>query len=909
MIKHEQQTGRLEKKHFFSECNNFSRLNLYCLFFRDARVFITVVFLVCVASDMYAGGVQLSSKTVFGSPRNIYEIDSTGVKLCSVQICDLEFDGVTDSVPIKAGYAVKDIKSGKIVGSFYYEYTVCPQKKIISMRWNPLGNPEKLADPKNENYEIKVTVQDNNGLIEEKIFTVKIQGIKASLDNIEMKNRPRSSDYYSKLRQEGVIHSAMIGTINISGLVGDKWKLLNNSRRIGVETVDIREWWFALQPSSESYDWSRLDNNVKWAKELGIPVILSVVWAAGMKPDWFKDFKCMFSASKDVSVYPYTDTNPSLSSPKFREIFIELSRKLVERYRNEDVVMGFHVSLCDNDVYTRDISLHDVIRNNKKGESEKNFIGDYSEYAANGFRKYVEDKYKTITALNNVYNAHYSGFAEIELPKPMWNERLDRRPIWFDFQIFKSQVMADLRDEQFSVMRALTADRWLYAFVLRPGILDILLKPFKKHNAIANVSIYGPVINEAFGYIARKNDVKVITEDFWSPLVVTRETYDSQLLQNIASGSVGHIGVRPTTGKGVYAGDYAKMTPIFHKMAKSRPTSKTLGIMRSVSLELAREKTFNIPYYHRGNDKVGGDELSGTGPNFMRTVAYCGCAYDYFTDYSDLAELPYKLILDYDSEIMSEDAMNRIVKYVKDGGNLVLFADSGKYTPSLDSGNNQKISNQISGATDMDTSDTASHSQDILLKKFGFPYRFNKTAFCMEVEEAESIWKDIKGLKLNLIGDIPGEMDKRFRVLAEREDHKPAVIEWTVEKGKVLLVTGVLDWNLSCDKDVRESLSSKFLQCAIKWAGGEKDVDYEGAKNIRSSLTVKDGSYFLICYNDDSEKQACTIKVNVPDARNYQVIDMLENAVVEKVISSKKLKNIGIQLSIEGKRCRVFEIK
>ncbi|MCX7918337.1 MAG: beta-galactosidase [bacterium] len=810
----------------------------------------------------------------FISGENMVYTVSSGIN--SVFIADIEFDNISNEIAIPFQFAVFDSKTQRQVYHYRYSVGLRSQQKKISLRWNPLSFPKRIQ-PDHEQYYVTLQVQYEQNILLDTTFSLVIKGVSAILQEIEKKNQPVSKEYLHKLLTDDVIYSAMHGCANVTGWTSSKWDLYDR-KLAGCEVVDVRQWWYLLEPEPEKFDWELLDNHVQWAEELGIPIIISIVWSEGMKPLWITGNDYM--AQPNISItHPHNLLSyapgfsiPSYASDSFRLAVLNLTRKVVERYRSRDIILGWNISFCNNDNLYTEVPVWDVDAWVHGDTSKPLYLLDYSSHARNAFQQYLKQRYP-LTEINRRYGNYYNNYPEIDLPQPQWTHRLDRRPIWFDFQLFKVDLISKLREQQFQVIRALDSTRWIYGFGLRPGILDTYLIPFKKYHAIFNASIYGPFTNEVYGHICRKNGVRCLTEDYWIPPAVTREVFDAEMLQNFRSGVIGHIGLRPVSTQGIYTGDFARWRPVFHELARAKPISKSIGILGSFATQLAREKTFYTSYYFRGN------ELINNGVNFIDTINDSGFSFEWFSDYSDLTELPYKLIIDLDSEILPESTMNRLVHYVQAGGHLLVFADSGRYTPT-------------------------SESDASLLKKLGFMYPLKEQGTTQRIQTVQKGWERIIGLPIHFPIELPKKISKQYTVYAYRQDGTPGIIGWRLGKGSVYFISGVVDWK----SNDQNGYCSWLLDIIAHYAGCHRDVKLHGGTNIRSVLLQKDSVYYLICYNETTQNQHVTVQVNLPPANNYMVTDCYNDTVIYPHITGKELTQTGISVVLESKRAMVWRI-
>ena len=153
----------------------------------------------------------------------------------------------------------------------------------------------------------------------------------------------------------------------------------------GVDTVTLNVFcWAALQPSEDVYDFLVLDGIIKTVSGAGMKICLATgtathpAWMARKYPDILRvnidGTKRKFGARQ----------NSCPSSPAYRLFSTRLARRLAERYGKLENLIAWHVS----------------------NEYESICYCDNCEKA---FRKWLEQKYKTIGALNKAWNTSFWG--------------------------------------------------------------------------------------------------------------------------------------------------------------------------------------------------------------------------------------------------------------------------------------------------------------------------------------------------------------------------------------------------------------------------------------------------------------------------------------------------------------------
>ncbi len=171
-------------------------------------------------------------------------------------------------------------------------------------------------------------------------------------------------------------------------------------RRAGVNLVSVGVFsWAILEPSPGQYDFAWLDRLLDLLHGHGIRVALGTPTAA--PPAWFyashPDSRAVTRDGVVLGAGSRGMVSPS--SPAYRAAALSIATALAERYGNHPALALWHV-------------------HNEYGVP----VGhDYSEHALVAFRRWLEQRYRTLPALNDAWGTlfwgqYYHQWAEIGLP-------------------------------------------------------------------------------------------------------------------------------------------------------------------------------------------------------------------------------------------------------------------------------------------------------------------------------------------------------------------------------------------------------------------------------------------------------------------------------------------------------------
>ena len=196
----------------------------------------------------------------------------------------------------------------------------------------------------------------------------------------------------------------------------------------GIDTVTLNVFsWAALQPSEDTYDFSRLDRIMTLCRENGLKVVLATSTAA--HPAWMaKKYPEILRTEADGRRRKFGSRHNSCpNSPVYRRFSVALAEKLAQRYGDWDNVIAWHIS------------------NEYGGEC-------YCENCETAFRGWLKARYGTLEALNKAWDTAFWSHTfydwdEIVLPNYQsehWGwERSTFQGISLDYRRFNSDSMLE----------------------------------------------------------------------------------------------------------------------------------------------------------------------------------------------------------------------------------------------------------------------------------------------------------------------------------------------------------------------------------------------------------------------------------------------------------------------------------
>ena len=192
--------------------------------------------------------------------------------------------------------------------------------------------------------------------------------------------------------------------------------------------------WAALEPQEGVFNFDWLDKVINDIHSIGGNVILAT--PSGARPAWLsqKYPEVLRTNSRNEKMLHGNRHNHCFSSPIYREKIGIMNRKLAERYKNHPAILMWHVS------------------NEYSGEC-------YCEYCKSYFRKWIQEKYVTLDALNHTYwsafwSHTYTCFSQVEPPSPIGENSV--HALTLDWMRFITHQTIDFYRHEIAPLRELS---------------------------------------------------------------------------------------------------------------------------------------------------------------------------------------------------------------------------------------------------------------------------------------------------------------------------------------------------------------------------------------------------------------------------------------------------------------------
>jgi len=469
-----------------------------------------------------------------------------------------------------------------------------------------------------------------------------------------------------------------------------------NMAKMGFEFTHFAEFaWAQLEPEEGRYDFKWLDRSLQLADKYKLKVILCTstatppVWLVRNHPD-------VLAIEEDGTQMDHgSRQHATFSSNYYRQYSMKMIAELGKRYGKDTRVVGWQL---DNE--------------------PRRFL-DYGKDAAQRFRDWVKQKYKTIDAVNKVWGTNfwsgtYTDFQEINIPKHrQWGMNLHQQ---LDHYRFADEETATFLDEQARVLRKYTSpDQYITSnYIPMYDVGYVGMSKELDFVAYTRYMVYGGDRGIGpKGYRVGEYSRIAMANDFFRPL---KGAYGVMELQ---PGQVnwGSINPQPLPGAmrmwlwHVFAGG-SKFTCTYRYRAPLygyeqyhygivgtdgvTPTPGGLEFSQFIQeINLLRKKydakaQLPKPYLQRktgiliNTDNVQGINLNkqttewNTEAHFLKyykAVKSFGAPVDFVRDSTNFANYPVLVVPAY--QMIDQPMIDKLTSYAENGGNLVMSCRTG----------------------------------------------------------------------------------------------------------------------------------------------------------------------------------------------------------------------------------------
>ena len=447
--------------------------------------------------------------------------------------------------------------------------------------------------------------------------------------------------------------------------------------------------WAQLEPEEGKYDFGWLDRAVQLADKYGLKVVMCTSTAT--PPVWLsRKYPEILIRQEDGTVLDHgARQHASFASPVYRELAYRMIEQLARRYGNDKRIVGWQL------------------------DNEPGVQFDYNKAAEKGFRAFLKEKYKDISALNKAWGTAfwsqvYTSFDEITLPKTA-QMFMNHHQI-LDYRRFAARQTTEFLDGQCELIKKYARNQWVTTNYI-PNYEEGHIGGSHKLDFVSytRYMVYGD--NEGIGRRGyRIGDPLRIAwaNDFFRPVSGTYGVMELQpgqvnwgginpqplpgavrlwLWSVFAGGSdfvctyrfrqplygteQYHYGIVGTDGTTVTPGgrEYEQFIKEIKKLrnyAREREVKPDCYLARKTAILFNHENSWSISRQKQNRTW----STLGHIDKYYRTLKSFGAPVDFITENADFSEYPVMIVPAY--QMADKQLVDRWTEYVKNGGNLVV---------------------------------------------------------------------------------------------------------------------------------------------------------------------------------------------------------------------------------------------
>ncbi|MFT3737803.1 MAG: beta-galactosidase [Breznakibacter sp.] len=465
---------------------------------------------------------------------------------------------------------------------------------------------------------------------------------------------------------------------------------------MGFEFTHFAEFaWAQLEPEEGRYDFAWLDRAVAIAAKYKLGVIMCTSTAT--PPVWLvRKYPEVLSTNEDGTTYDHgSRQHATFSSNFYRQYSLKMVEALAKHYGNDRRIIGWQI------------------------DNEPRVFDDFGKDAHIRFRQWLQAKYKTIGALNIAWgnafwSGDYSSFDQINIPKrKQWGMNLHQV---LDHTRFMASETASFLDEQTrTIRRNVEKDQWITSNYI-PSIdagqigmsheLDFVT--YTKYLVSGTAMGVGRK-----GYRVGDPLSIALSNDFFRPLSSIYGVMELQpgqvnwgrinpqplpgavrlwLWHQFAGGSafvctyrfrapiygyeahhygiVGTDGITPTTG-GLEYQKFAEEINVLRKNFDPKAKQPTDYLKRRTGLLFNHENIWGMEQNRQTSEWNSFAHIE----KYYKTLKSFGAPVDVIRDSVDYSAYPVIVAPAYQQ--VDKQWVDKLVKYVQNGGNLVLSVRTG----------------------------------------------------------------------------------------------------------------------------------------------------------------------------------------------------------------------------------------
>jgi hypothetical protein len=622
--------------------------------------------------------------------------------------------------------------------------------------------------------------------------------------------------------------------------------------------VEYTIHWRLVEPIPGVFDWASVDKFVDAAYEKGLTVQLNLNFNSGGVPEWIPGD---FDRTSDGYVfghnmYLFHGMRPNMfGSPRLWKAINDFQMAAITHYRSHPGVHGYYY-----------LAEH-------PGDAPWNgFIGGYSQQTLNGFVTYLKDQYKTLDTMNKACLTNFTKWEDIYPPKvqPDGALKADRtipyRLVWLEY---KDDLIQSARRNFVINARKIDPKRLLTIYATdRDPSWYVNQGCMTANGGTHDNHMPGYLRIAQAGFQMRNEEITPRAWSANSPYQLDRSFFHAAIAgpthahckMFIASG----IPFKDRMGPPYSIGRYIQFQSLWEILRQTEP-------VKAKVLSLASQADASL----HSNSVGTGVTLGG----WVNLNYYAGHT-EVAMGLDDQWENAQVLLADGECiEFMKRQMFDKVVRYVKDGGTLVMRADAGRV------------------CVDQPEQDWA------LLTALGIrtPHSPVRKGYRVASVTDQVAWgmKPGDSVKLRNTWDVPATA--AIQTLASYPDNKsPAITVETVGKGRVVVI-----WGSTVVPEIEGGINTIHGKL-MDWLGIKRQSDSDSPRLWTHFLKhAKKPIWYGLVYAGPTYRAPDTKPVGgkvwwpgLPESGTFKITELITGKSLG-TLSASQLRSEGLPIQLE----------
>lgn len=687
-----------------------------------------------------------------------------------------------------------------------------------------------------------------------------------------------------RLKRRGALWSAaMIHSVANMGMPPAK-PFFRANAEAGGELIAAYQMYHVYEPLPGVYNFAWFDHLIDLAEAHGLGLEMGL-WRIDQDPTprqwWLADQRAVIPYGRARRRNQY-----SLFAPRYRHHSERAVQVMVSRYRQcpEIWIWTPHpFGFADHDAYE---------------------LYDTSVHGKRAYREFLREKYGAIKKVNEAYDTNFQSFDSLPIPRPLWRtyeqqgdhdgmtRALDTRRQWTEYLYFYHHTIADMRERFLRIVRNLDTKRGISGINANGGVGAAdrnwqLRKEYRAFDGDQGINIPHYVRRlvalQRYDLPRRHEDISPVSpgrKGIRAQGAIDRAHWD--LFEHCTLGTKQFNYVFPTTDGSPFW-DYVYSQPRVRQLVKRAARAQAVTVPAAYLHSFRTERLQGV--YRFSNISIQRWWIQNA-----ISVAWIrsGSIPQVYSAEGVLEGLnDAHVILDSGSRMLPPDTVDQLVKYVRDGGKLVLFATAGEHT---------------AGQPDQ---------RFELLRRLGYPEPQSLTP--RKHAPTQLVFDALPGLAkigqrgINTatppapkFGQCSASMPIHFYTpLSVPEGGKPigwigrqvGAVQWSQGEGEIILLAGepggvpearLYDTPAAGETGVKSPLRqnaqtelnhvmSRFWDDVLDWADVQPPIEIDGSNQLLHSVRREGGDWLIYLYNP--EWQAVHPRLRIMPFRDADIAD------------------------------------